>query len=199
MTEKFDLSFFAGKFDKPETFKGDSNVYVVIGKLGKEKLGLQLEVGAGAVPYKGNPTKAIGFGFRLISIGQSKKLGEVFGNRGGSVFKAEDGEKHAGYRLVKTFVPLCNAGLSATQIHELAGVHLPELAEFVRGKLVAAGGEITLKDDQYLIVFKNCLESIDTSVLDLFHLPGVKPDWLDAPTPTKEDGPQEDDPCDGTE
>jgi hypothetical protein len=184
------LKSVLGDYKPFEFIHGTGNRYIVIGKVGDNKVAIHIEAGTGAVPYKGNKLATTGLALRLIEIGEDSLLGKAFGHRGHAQFATPDGEVLEGHRLIKTFLPVTNYPTSGATFHKFLAVALPKLATFIKEKLEGAGGKLTISLDELETAMKCNLDLYDNPDLDLFHLPGQKPDWLEAkkPEPPAESG-----------
>lgn len=175
----FDIKDFLSGFKAPEVYTGTENAYGAIARHGENKLAIHMEpVIYPKVLVNGNPMAIIGIALRAVEIGDKPFFHEQFGLRGGTHFKDAHGKKVEGFRLMKTFVPLTNYPCSGAQYIDYAYKAFPKLIDWFKGKVEQAGGSMILSDDELIAIMSNSLEKMDEQQLDLFHLPGQKPDWL---------------------
>lgn len=181
----FDIKSFTSGFTSLEYFKGSDNTYFVAAKKDESKLGVSFEPATFPIPYKGKPTAARGLVLRGVMIGD-----DVFENlreRGGfRKYISQSGSKVQGSPLFRHLIPLTTSACSTKEFHALAEAAFAKLYVWLSEKVAEGGGTMAITADEFLIECGNALTSLEVTVPDLFHLPGVKPDWLEAPVPTQE-------------
>jgi hypothetical protein len=175
----FDIKDFLSGFKAPEVYTGTENAYGAIARHGENKLAIHMEPAVmPRVLVKGNPMAVIGFMLRIVEVGEDSLFQSVFGMRGKDIFQTNTKHKVKGFRLAKQFIALTNYPCSGTVYHKFAEQAFPKLIDWFKENIEKAEGTMVLSDDELLAIMGNSLEQINDEEMDLFHLPGQKPDWL---------------------
>jgi hypothetical protein len=177
----FDVKSFISNFKPLEYYMGTDFQYFCVATHGDNKLALSLEAGRGPVKYKGAGLWTVGFGFRGIEVGEDSQFSHVFGVRGEAGFKDVNGNMYKGTRLFKTYLPLTNEPASGETFHKFAEAAFVKLYAWLAEKVEEAGGVMLLSEAEFTAACSAMLTKVDTTVMDLFTLPGVKPEWAHAP------------------
>ena len=172
----FDISTYLKNLSPTKTYKGTDITYVVIARKGNTELALHLDIGESNIVYNKKPRRTIGFGLRLIQVGGTEF--SSFGKRNDSGYFVDANGTYAGTRIYKGYLPVTNFPMSGKEFNALATAAIQRLSAWLKGKVEAAGAEMTLDDTGLDNALRLGLEAVDSEILDLFHLPDEKPEWL---------------------
>ncbi len=182
------LASLSKAFTQYERYAGSDYNYLIVATNGEDKLGIDLEPAVFAVPYKGQKTTARGLVFRGVRVGAGDSFKDL-SERGSYVkqYTSSEGAKVKGSPLFKSLIPLTTEASSSAEFHAFAETAFTKLYDWLTAKVTAAGGVMVIDVEAFGVAFSNSLVPIETTVPDLFHLPGEVPEWakpkLEAPKP----------------
>lgn len=182
----------------PEVLKSNSssNEYQVIASKGETKLAISVVPMVSIIDGR----QVVCLGLRLLekkAPGQALSLFTGFKTRSEQTYTALDGSPAYCFLGEKHVIPLCLFPISGKEL--FAFIHENKILEQVRGwltgRILQAGGTVTVSDLTFDSVLASKLESIPTESLMLFKLPIIKgfndvPETPETPDENPEAGPE---------